>query len=176
LKISLIVAASQNRVIGAAGGIPWRLPDDQKLFKELTLGHCIVMGRGTFESIGRPLPGRTTIVLSRSADYSVPGALMARDLDSAFCLARERGEEETFVVGGAAVYEAALPRAHCLHLTRVHAEVEGDVLFPEFEGERGEEGRAAWRLIEERLHPADDRHAHAFTYQRWERADPGSVA
>ena len=164
MKISLVAALSRNRVIGARGAIPWRLPDDQRFFKELTSGHCLVMGRATFESIGRLLPGRTTVILSRRPDYEVAGATVVPDLDAALELARARGEQEVFVVGGAAVYAAALPRADRLYLTRVDAVVEGDVFFPDFE-----QAEPGFELVEERLHPADARHAHAFTIQRWER-------
>jgi len=164
VKISLVAALSRNRVIGARGGIPWRLPDDQRFFKELTSGHCLVMGRATFESIGRLLPGRTTLILSRRPDYEVAGATVVPDLDAALELARSRGEQEVFVVGGAAVYAAALPQADRLYLTRVDAVVEGDVFFPDLE-----EAEAGFELVEERLHPADARHAHAFAIQRWER-------
>lgn len=165
MRISLVVAVSENGVIGAGGELPWRLPDDQAFFKRLTSGHCVVMGRGTFESIGRPLPRRTNIVLSRTPGYEAPGAIVVRDLDAAFDLARSRGELETFVVGGSAIYELALPRAECLYLTRVHAEVAGDVRFPDIEGGH----RDGWELVEQTHHPADRRHAHPFSFQRWER-------
>jgi dihydrofolate reductase len=166
LRVSIVVAVAENGVIGAAGGIPWRLPDDQRLFKRLTSGHTLVMGRGTHESIGRLLPGRTTIVVSRNRELAVEGALVAHSLEAALALARDRGESEVFVVGGESLYALALPLAHGLYLTRVHAAVEGDVHFPDPEGV----ATARWQLLEESAHPADERHAHAFTFQRWERA------
>jgi len=167
MQISLVAAASENDAIGVAGGLPWRLPDDQRFFKQLTLGHCVLMGRRTFESLPRPLPGRTNIVLSRDVDYDPDGVLMARDLEAALESARAQRETEAFVVGGAAVYEKALPLAARIYLTRVHAQVDGDVHFPDFRNPR----YGAWRLIEEDFHPADSRHAHAFSFQRWERSE-----
>jgi dihydrofolate reductase len=164
VKVSLVAALSRNRVIGARGGIPWRLPDDQRFFKQLTTGHCLVMGRATFESIGRLLPGRTTLILSRQPDYRVAGARVLPDLDAALGAARAADEDEVFVVGGATVYAEALARADRLYLTRVDADVEGDVLFPDFDAIE-----AGFELVEEQTHPADARHAHAFTIQRWER-------
>lgn len=169
MRISIIVAAAENGVIGREGDIPWRLPDDQKHFKQLTVGHCIVMGRGTHESIGRLLPGRTTIVVSRNPDYRVEGALVAASLDEAIRLAAERGDEELFVVGGASLYRDALPIAHGLHLTRVHAEVEGDVHFPDPSAKQ----LGGWKLVSEHAHAQDERHDHAFTIQFWER--PGTT-
>ncbi|MBW2230082.1 MAG: dihydrofolate reductase [Deltaproteobacteria bacterium] len=165
MRVSIVVAAAENGVIGAGGGIPWRLPDDQRLFKRLTSGHTVVMGRGTHESIGRLLPGRTTIVVSRNPDYSVAQAFVADSLEAALDLARARGESETFVVGGGSLYALALPLANGLYLTRVHAEVEGDVTFPDPAAAPG----AGWKLEEEQEHAADEHHAQAFTFQRWER-------
>jgi dihydrofolate reductase len=166
VDISIIVAAAENGTIGDAGGIPWRLPDDQKHFKALTLGHCIVMGRLTHESIGRLLPGRTTIVVSRDPSLRITGAHVAPSVAAAIERARASGESELFVVGGERIYAEALPLADRIHLTRVHAEVPGDTRFPD----EAALARAGFRLIDERPHPADARHAHAFTLQRWERA------
>jgi dihydrofolate reductase len=165
VRISIVVAAAENGVIGANGRIPWRLPADQQFFKQLTLGHCIVMGRGTFESIGRLLPGRTTIVMTRDRSFAVEGAVVAHSFEAALEEARTRNDDECFVVGGAEIYRVALPVADRLFLTRVAAHVEGDVRFPDFEG--GEFG--AWALVEEDEHPVDARHAHAFRIQHWER-------
>jgi len=165
MRISIVVAVAENGVIGNGGRIPWRLPDDQRLFKRLTMGHTLVMGRGTHESIGRLLPDRTTIVVSRRPDYAVTGALVAGGFEAALDLARDRDESEIFVVGGERLYALALPSAQTLYLTRVHAEIVGDVHFPD----PSEMRDATWKLAEERSHVADDRHAHAFTFQRWER-------
>jgi len=130
--ISLIVAMSENRVIGRENRLPWHLPEDLHHFKGLTLGHPIVMGRKTFESIGRVLPGRTNVILSRRRGFKVPGAIVLESFEEALAsLAREPGGSEIFVVGGADVYRQALPRADRVYLTIVHAHVEGDATFPE---------------------------------------------
>jgi len=165
MRLSVVVAVSENGVIGRGGDIPWRLPDDQKFFKELTIGHTLVMGRATFQSIGRVLPGRTTIVVSRDDAYAAEGALLAHSLDEALELAEKSGASEVFVVGGAAIYEAALPRAHRLFVTRVHAVIEGDTRFPDFE-----DGRyGAFERCEVEHHGSDARHAIAFSIERWQR-------
>jgi dihydrofolate reductase len=163
-RLSLIVAASENDVIGRGGDLPWRLSADLQRFKRLTMGHAIIMGRKTWESIGRPLPGRTSIVLSRQADWSPREALTAADLESAITAAfRAHPEDDAvFVIGGAAVFEEALPRADRLYLTRVHAVLEGDTRLPTIDW--GE-----WELVEESRHGADARNEHAYTFQVWHR-------
>lgn len=160
MTLSLILATSENRVIGRDGDLPWHLPADLKRFKRLTVGHSIVMGRKTFESIGRPLPRRRSIVLSRDPTYRAEGAEVAASLERALELTA--GEDEVFVIGGAGVFEDALPLADRLYLTLVHADVEGDVALEDFD-------RDAWTLISEDRREADDRHAHAFTFQTYER-------
>src|SRR5258707_294407 len=130
-RISLIVAMAKNRVIGANQSIPWYLPGELKMFKTITMGHHIVMGRNTWESIARLLPGRTTVVVTRQRDYRVEGAIVAPTLDDA--LAACRDNDEIFVIGGAQLYAAALPRADRIYLTEVDAEVEGDTYMPEFD-------------------------------------------
>jgi dihydrofolate reductase len=152
--VSLIVAVAENGVIGARGALPWRLPDELAHFKRTTLGKPVLMGRRTWESLGRPLPGRANVVLSRDPNFSPRGALVARDLDEA--LGMHAAAPEQFVIGGASLYAEALPRADRIYLTRVHARPTGDVFFPELaSGEWGES------LLAE--HPADARHAHAFS-------------
>lgn len=155
VRPTLVVAVARNGVIGRDGTLPWRLPDDMRHFKNTTMGHHVIMGRKTWESLRGPLPGRTNVVLTRNRDYRASGATVVTSLDEALKLAGEAGDEEPFVIGGQAVYEAALSRAQCIHLTRVHAEVEGDATFPELSDE-------AWIEVERREHPADDRHDHAF--------------
>ena len=117
-------------MIGVDGGLPWHLPDELQLFKELTLGHVLVMGRRTYESVGRPLPGRTTVVVTRRPDWESEGALRAASVEEALITASEI-DDEVFVVGGAQVYAEALPAADRLALTFVDAEPEGDTMFPE---------------------------------------------
>jgi dihydrofolate reductase len=128
--VSIIVAVAENGIIGRAGALAVRISADLARLKRLTMGHHLVMGRRTYESIGRPLPGRTTIVLSRNPAYSATGCLVARDLEAAIGIARQGGDDEVFVLGGAEVYAAALPLANRLYLTRVHASPEGDTRFP----------------------------------------------
>ena len=161
--LALIVAVAENGVIGRDGGMPWRLPDELRHFKRTTLGHCLIMGRKTWESLPGALPGRTSIVVTRSTDYRADEALVANDLDGAIALARERGDDEPVVAGGRALYEQALPLATRVWRTVVHAAVDGDVHFPDWET-RG------WQRTSADEHPADDRHPHAFTIEGWVRA------
>lgn len=160
-QLSLIVAIARNGVIGLDNRIPWRLPDEQQLFKRLTLGHHIVMGRRTYESIGRLLPGRTTVIVTRQPDYAVPGAIVAHSLRDAINAAAR--DSEIFVIGGAELFREALPLADRLHLTTVDAEPPGDTVMPPID-------LAGWKETAREHHPVDARHAHAYTYQLFERA------
>ena len=130
MTVTILAAGGRNGVIGVDGGLPWHLPDELKLFKELTLGHVLVMGRRTYESVGRPLPGRTTVVVTRRPDWESEGALRAGSVEEALTTASQI-DDEVFVVGGAQVYAEALPAADRLALTFVDAEPEGDTMFPE---------------------------------------------
>jgi dihydrofolate reductase len=161
--LSCIAAMSENGVIGAGGRLPWRLPSDLAYFKRVTMGHPVVMGRRTWESIGsRPLPGRTAVVVTSRRDYAVPpGVIVVSSLDEA--IARTAGEEEVFVVGGGVLFREAVPRADRLYLTAVHAQVEGDTRFPRLDGN-------AWKLVHEDSRAADERNAHAHTFRVYERA------
>jgi dihydrofolate reductase len=143
-RISLIVAMARNRVIGANNQIPWRVPGEQKLFKQITMGHHIVMGRKTYESIGRLLPGRTTVIVTRQRGFAVPGAVVAHSLRDAINAAAR--DDEIFVIGGAQLFQEALPLAERIHLSLIDAEPEGDVRMPEFD-------RAQWREIEAQSYP-----------------------
>lgn len=137
MMISLVVAMAQNRVIGRNNKLPWTLPEDLKYFKKITMGKPIIMGRKTFESIGKLLPGRTHIIITRNADYTAEGIKVVHDLRQAreLCetIGMEDGGDEAMVIGGAEIYRQALPYSQRLYLTEVHAEVDGDVLFPEFD-------------------------------------------
>jgi dihydrofolate reductase len=135
-RLTLVAAVADNGVIGNGGDIPWRIPADFAHFKALTMGHVLVMGRATYDSIGRALPGRTTIVLTRDPGWSAPGVLTATSLDRALELAAGL-PGEVFVVGGAVVYALALDRAHAQVLTEVHLNPEGDTHYPDFD-------RSAW--------------------------------
>jgi len=138
MKISLIVAMASNRVIGLNNQMPWHLSADLKKFKSITMGKPIVMGRKTFESIGRPLPGRTNIIISRNPDYSQAGCIVVNDLDSALASACQQADE-IFVIGGSALYDALLPRANRLYLTQINAAFEGDTFFPEINQDEWQE-------------------------------------
>jgi dihydrofolate reductase len=161
MKVSLIVAASENNVIGVHGNLPWKLPKDWQRFKALTMGHPVIMGRKTFESIGRPLPGRRNIVLSRSMD-ATEGIDVTHSVSKALELVQESGAEEAWVIGGGEIYREALPLADCVELTRVHATVEGDVSFPEL-------NMNEWEETFHEDHPADEKHEHAFTFLTFKR-------
>jgi dihydrofolate reductase len=142
--VVLIAAVAQNGVIGDAGAIPWHLPDDFAHFKATTLGHTLVMGRATYESIGRPLPGRTTIVLSRDPEWSAGGVLVAASFDDALALAAEL-PGDVYVAGGAAIYALALPHADEQILTEVRLSPTGDTFYPPFDrGEWVEADRASY--------------------------------
>mgnify|MGYP001582164026 FL=1 len=158
--ISVIAALAENRVIGVNNTLPWRLPNDLKHFRRLTTGHAIILGRKNYESIGKPLPERTNIVITRNRDYAAPGCRIAHSLDAAFAIAGD--DPEVFVIGGAEIYRAALTRADRLYLTRVHAAIAGDTTFPEFD-------ETEWREISRERHERDERHAYAYSFVMMER-------
>ncbi len=137
MKLAIIVAQASNRVIGVNNKLPWHLPEDLRYFKQVTTGKPIIMGRNTFESIGRPLPGRENIVISRQSNYAPDGVKVVDSLDVAYELAESiglvNGIDEAMVIGGAQIYEQALPKAERLYLTQVEAEIDGDAWFPEFQ-------------------------------------------
>lgn len=158
--ISLIVAMDRRGVIGAGGALPWRLSDDLKRFKAITMGKPLLMGRKTHESIGRPLPGRQNIILTRQRGYEAQGCAVVHDVEDA--LAACAGFEEVMVMGGAALYEVFLPRAGRIYLTRVRAEVEGDTWFPPFD-------ESAWNEVERRDYPADERNEYPCSFRVLEK-------
>lgn len=158
--ITIIVAASTNNVIGVKGDLPWKLADDLKRFKQLTMGKPIVMGRLTWESIGRPLPGRQNIVVTRQSDYVAAGCDVVASPADALIAATDA--EETMVIGGSQIYASFLPQAGRLHITRVHAEVDGDACFPEID-------ENAWRLVDMEEHKADACNQFAFDFRTYER-------
>lgn len=160
MRISLIVAAAANNVIGADGGLPWHLPNDFKYFKRVTMGKPIVMGRRTWESIGRPLPGRQNIVLTRDGTFVAPGATVVTSADAAIAAAGDSGE--LMVIGGGQVYALFLDKAERIYLTRVATDADGDTVFPEFDDR-------CWQLVSREQHAADDRHAFEFEFRVYER-------
>ena len=130
MRISLIAAMAENRVIGKQGEIPWKIPGEQKLFKKITLGHAVIMGRKTYESLGQPLPDRTNIIVTRQKEYRAEGCIVVHDLSSALnCCSKD--EDEAFICGGGQLYHEALPIADRLYLTVIPREIQGDTYFPE---------------------------------------------
>jgi dihydrofolate reductase len=153
--LALVVAMARNRVIGRGNALPWHLPEDLKHFKALTLGKPILMGRKTFEAIGRPLPGRDNLVLTRERDWRADGVNAVHLLDEA--LERAAQASELMVIGGAEVYRLTLPLAQCIYLTEVLAEVQGDTFFPPLDV-------ADWRELQSSIYPADERHAYGMRF------------
>lgn len=158
-KISLIAALSENRVIGKDNKLPWHLPEDLRHFKEVTSGHPVIMGRKTFESIGRLLPKRHNIVVSRDSSYVVEGATMAHSLEQALEIAKNYDQNEIFIIGGGQIFKQSLPLADRLYLTIVHTEIEGDAFFPEYASFR--------KVVEEREGQSEE---YRYTFKTLERA------
>lgn len=156
--LSIIVAIARNRVIGANNTLPWHLPEDLKRFRALTTGHHIIMGRKTYESLNRLLPGRTTVIVTRNPGYRVPGALIANSLQQAITLCGN--DEEVFLIGGAELYRAGLQRADKIYLTEIDAEFDGDVFFPELD-------QSAWEETSREQHTSGQGLSFAYiSYQR----------
>ena len=160
MTICLVVAASSNNVIGRDGGLPWHLPDDLRHFKHLTTGKPVIMGRRTFESIGKPLPDRRNIVMTRDPDFAAEGCDVVSSVSDAIDLVE--GAAEVMIIGGGMVYHDFLPLADRIYLTRVQAEVEGDTHFPEVD-------EATWQLVSSEHHAEDDEHRYAFDMMVFER-------
>ena len=157
MLISIIAAMGRNHAIGYKNTLPWRLPTDLQRFKQLTLGHHILMGRKTFESIGRPLPGRTSIIITRQKDFQVKGCLITHSLDAAIELAKSRGEQEAFIIGGGEIYAQALSKADQMYLTMVEAEPEADAFFPEFD-------ENLWENSAEEIVAADEKNQYTMKF------------
>lgn len=164
----MIVAAAQNRVIGRENALPWYLPNDLKYFKQTTLGKPIIMGRKTYESIGKPLPGRTNIVITRQEDYQPEGVKVvhsveeARDLAENVCLID--GQTEAMIMGGAEIYTLALPHADRLYLTEVHADVEGDAYFPEYD-------KSEWQEVSRENFSAEGANPYDYSFVVYDKRD-----
>jgi dihydrofolate reductase len=165
--VALIWAMASNGVIGRDNALPWRLPADLQHFKALTTGHPVLMGRRTFESLGRPLPNRTNIVVTRDRDFAPAGVQVAHSLDEALAIATADlpADRQVFVIGGENLYTQMLPHAERLYVTMVDAEIEGDARFPELDWRQ-------WRELERREHPADDRNRYACRFLTLERKTP----
>ncbi len=160
MTISLIAALTRNRVIGRNNDLPWHLPDDMKYFMQTTKGHHVIMGRRNYDSIPekfRPLPNRTNLVVTRQKDLRLPQCRVVNSLEEAVEVARTAGEQELFIIGGAAIYTLGMPLANRLYLTEIDTELPGDTFFPDF-------NKSEWREVSRKHHPADDRHAFPFDF------------
>jgi dihydrofolate reductase len=166
MKISLIAAVAQNHVIGLNNDLPWHLPDDFAYFKRKTSHHPIIMGRKSLESLGKPLPNRTNIVITRNAEFKAPGVTIVHTLKDAIEAARSVNQEEIYVIGGAEVYALALPVATTLYLTEIYKAYEGDAYFPDFD-------KSEWAEVNRVPHSADERHEVGFDFVEYERKSKG---
>lgn len=163
MPLVIISALTLNRVIGRAGGLPWKLPADMEHFKTTTMGSPVIMGRSTFETDAGVLPGRLNIVVTRQSDWKAEGVEVAPSIEQAHDIAAERQpDKDAFIIGGGAIYSAALPLADRLELTTIHTVLEGDTYFPELPSD-------TFQLVRTSHHPADDRHAFAMTFQTLRR-------
>ena len=163
MKVSIIVAADQQNGIGKNNELLCYLPDDLKYFKRITSGHCIVMGRKTYESIGRLLPNRTNIIVTTNTNYKIEGAVMAHSLPQAIDYAKQTGETELMITGGGTIYKEALDLVDKVYLTRIQHVFEADTFFPELKAE-------VFKLTSSEVHEADDKHPFAFAFEVWERS------
>lgn len=160
--LSAIVAMAENRVIGNGNKMPWHLPADLKHFKTVTNGHPVLMGRKTFESIGKPLPNRTNMIITRDRQYSAQDCLIVNDLNTALSMAQEIDQNEIFVIGGAEIYRQLLPKVQRLYVTEIHHPFQGDAHFPELDV-------SEWQEVAREDHQADDKNAYAYTFVTLER-------
>jgi dihydrofolate reductase len=165
MRLSIIAALSTNNVIGRANGIPWRQSADLKRLKALTMGHHMIMGRRTWDSLlGKPLPGRVIVVITRRDDFAPEGAIVVKSLEDAIRVVEESGDEEPFIGGGAEIFEQSMHRADRMYLTRVHAEVEGDTFFPDFDDV------SEWHLVDSEHCEADEKNEYPYSYLLYERS------
>jgi dihydrofolate reductase len=160
VKISIVVAMAANGVIGRDNQLPWHLPADLKHFRQITMGKPILMGRKTYESIGRPLPGRTSIVITRDEGYIAEGCVVVHSIEAAMQAAGD--QEEIMVIGGAEFYRQVLPATDTIYLTLIHANVEGDTCFPELVD-------SEWREVESTDFEADEKNPHRYSFVRLDR-------
>lgn len=160
--VSTIVATAKNNVIGKDNDIPWYLPADLKYFKKTTLNHHIIMGRNCYESIGKPLPKRTNMILTRNPFYIVSNCYVLHSLEEALQIAEENGEEEAFIIGGAQIYELGMKYSDKLYLTEVDLEVDGDIVFPKLNMDE-------WELLSEEAHQPDEKNEHNYTFKIFQK-------
>jgi len=162
MKISLVVAAATNDAIGKDNKLLWKLPNDMKHFKNITWGMPVVMGRKTFESLGKPLPGRKNIVITHQRGWKADGTVVVNNLEDALFVAKETDTKEIMVIGGGEIYRMAFEKAKRVYLTRVKVEPEGDTFFPHIDP-------GVWRLLSQKDHEADEKNAYGYSFQVWER-------
>lgn len=164
MRLSIIAALSSNNVIGRDNRVPWSIPTDLKRFKALTMGHHLIMGRKTYDSVGKPLPGRITVVITRRDDFHPDGVQVVHSLEEAIRIAANAGDAEPFIAGGAEIYDHAIHRADRMYLTRVHADVEGDTYFPEFDDV------SEWHLTDAEHFDAGEKNEFPFSFLTYDRA------
>ena len=162
MTISLVVAAATNNAIGKDGKLPWHLPNDMKHFKNITWGMPVVMGRKTFESLGKALPGRKNIVISRQTGLKVDGVITVKSIDDAMFVARETDAKEVMVIGGGEIYQTLFEKARRIYLTRVEAEPEADTFFPSLKPNE-------WHLVSQQNYEADEKNDYNYSFQVWDR-------
>lgn len=163
MTISIIVAISDNNAIGKNETIPWHLPNDLKYFKQTTMGSHIIMGRKTYDSIGKPLPGRTNVVVTTQRNLKIEGCEVVNSLDAALAISRLANQQEVFIIGGASIYKIMLPDAERLYITEVHTNIEAaDTFFPEYD-------KNMWIEAESKPYLPDEKHAYAYTIKMYER-------
>lgn len=163
--ISHIAAMARNRVIGRNNDLPWKLPDDMKFFMNTTTGHHVIMGRKNYDSLHekyKPLPNRTNIVVTRQKNFKAAGCIVVNSIDDAISIARKNNESEAFIIGGAEIYKLSFPVTNRIYLTEIHAEVQGDTYYPEF-------NKKEWKEVSRQPHPADERHAFPFDIVIYDR-------
>jgi dihydrofolate reductase len=166
MTLSFIVAASENNAIGINNELPWQLPEDLKFFKRTTMGKPVIMGRKTYESLGRPLPGRLNVVMSKSEHLQLPeGVVQAESISEAIAVAEAEKKDEVFIIGGGKVFAESMHLADRLYITRVHTTISNaDAFFPEID-------HTHWKLVWQEQHKADDKHAYDYTFQQYERIE-----
>lgn len=162
MTISLVVAASENNAIGKNNQLIWHLPNDLKFFKNTTWGFPVIMGRKSFESVNKPLPGRTNIVITTNPDWKVETVIVVKDLKDAIQKAAETNSKQIFIIGGGEIYKQSMDIADSIYITRVHADLEGDTFFPEID-------KSKWKLTSNQDFEADEKHAYSYSFQIWEK-------
>ena len=160
--ISLVVAVSENNMIGKNNQLLWHLPNDLKFFKNTTWGGVVIMGRKTFESVNKPLPGRTNIVITKQPDWNAENVIVASSISDAIQKAKDLNFKEIFIIGGGEIYKESLSLADKIYLTRVHTSIEGDTFFPELQSDE-------WKLMSNKDFTTDEKHAFDYSFQEWER-------